>query len=160
MAIGPRVCHGEAMNTQMKSVLRALEADPQPVEEIARKAGVSEREAANALEQLAALSLAILEEDGYELSGPLSWLGTFDAAVRYHARHKFVVTVPDDVDSHLYIDDVRVKGARKVGDPLTETIAVPACGRASRNVALAPATQEPTCEECRSALVYVPDVTA
>lgn len=153
MAIRPGLCYGESMNTQMQSVLRALEAEPQPIEEIARKANVSERETASALEQLAALSLAILEEDGYELSGPLSWFGTFDAAVHYHARRKFIVTVPDDVDSHLYVDDVRVKGDRKVGDPLNETIAVMACGHASREVTLAASTQAPTCEEC-SALLH------
>lgn len=135
----------------MKAALRALEMDPKPVSEIAHKAHLSQEEAANALEELAAHSVAISEDGGYELSGPLSWFGSFDAAVRYNARRKFIVTIPGDAQSHLYVDDVRVKGRRKVGDPENETLAVVACGRTSLDVT--PAREEqPTCEECRSVL--------
>lgn len=138
------------MNNQMQTVLRALEADPKPVAEIARKARVREDEAANALEQLAAHSLAIPEDGGYELSGPLSWFGSFEAAVRHHARKKFLVTVPGDPHAHLYIDDVRIKGRHKIGDPNNETASVMACGRTSVEVIPVFDQEGPTCEDCRN----------
>lgn len=141
------------MTTQMKTVLRALGADPKPLAEIARGARVSEEEASNALEQLTAHSLAIADDGGYELTGPLSWFGSFDGAVRYFVRRrKFIVTVPGDPHAHLYVDDVRIKGRHKAGDPDNETVAVLACGRTSLDVTPAFEQDGPDCEECRSAL--------
>jgi hypothetical protein len=130
------------------SVLLALTQDPQPVSDIAAKAGLPETETRDALEQLTAESIAIAEDDGYELTGPLSWFGGFAAAAKYHAKKKFVVTVPGDLESHLYVDDIRIKGRVPAGDPANETAAVFACGRVAREV-LPPSGQNmPTCTEC------------
>jgi hypothetical protein len=139
------------MNKQMHAVLHALEAEPHPVPAIAKKARVSEEDAANALRQLAAHNLAIAEDTGYELTGPLSWFGSFDAAVRYNAKKRFIVSVSGDPQTHLYVDDVRVKGERKAGDPGNETVSVFACGRTALEVKPAFADEAPTCAECRSA---------
>jgi hypothetical protein len=139
------------MNKQMRAVLEALEQDPQTVSAIANKGRVSEEDAINALHQLVWHNLAIAEDGGYELSGPLSWFGTFEAAVKYHARKRFIVSVSGDADSHLYVDDVRVKGQRKVGDPQNETASVLACGRTATEVH--PAAGDPTCDACRNALI-------
>ncbi len=139
------------MNKQMHAVLHALEMDPLPVSAIAKKAGVSEDEAANALRELALRSVAIEEDGQYELSGPLSWFGSFAAAVRHNAKKHFVVRTGGDADTHLYVDDVRVKGRRKVGDPENETVTVFACGRTALSVIPAFGEEAPSCEECRNA---------
>jgi hypothetical protein len=152
MAFWINFCYPLRMNDVMIAVLKALEMDPKPVPEIARNARVKEHEAARALEQLTAHNLAIAEEDGYELSGPLSWFGSFDAAVRYHARKRFVVAVAGDAQTHLYIDEVRVKGRRKAGDPENETVSVMACGRTSMDVTPAFDQKSPGCEACLGAL--------
>jgi hypothetical protein len=136
------------MNKQMGAALRALEQDPLPASAIAKKAGLSEADAANVLQQLVAHNLAIAEDGGYELSGPLSWFGSFDAAVKHHARKRLIVRAAGDADSHLYVDDVRVKGSHKIGDPESETASVFACGRTAREVHLA-ADEAPTCDGCR-----------
>ena len=140
------------MNKHMHAVLYALEAEPLPVAQLAKKARVSQDEAANALAQLSAHQLAIADDGGYELSGPLSWFGSFANAVRYNAKRRFVVRAPGDDKAHLYVDDVRVKGSVKAGDPANETVAVFACGHTAREIALARDEEGPTCEECRSAL--------
>lgn len=140
------------MNNHMHAVLHALEMDPLPVSAIAKKARLSEEDAADALRQLAAHSIAIPDEGGYELSGPLSWFGSFAAAVRHNAKKRFIVGVSGDAHTHLYIDDVRVKGQRKVGDPENETVSVFACGRTALQVSPAFDEDAPSCGECRNAM--------
>jgi len=140
------------MNKHMHAVLCALEADPLPVAELAKKARVSADDAANALTQLTAHHLAIADDGGYELSGPLSWFGSFAGAVRYNAKRRIVVRTPGDDSAHLYVDDVRVKGRLKPGDSSNETVAVFACGRTARDISLASNEDGPTCDECRSSL--------
>jgi hypothetical protein len=139
------------VNRQMRAVLCALEQDPLTVSAIAKKARIPEDDAANAVQQLVAHNLAIPEDGGYELSGPLSWFGSFEAAVKHHARKRFIVCVPGDADSHLYVDDVRVKGTHKIGDPENETASVLACGRTASEVH--PAADGPTCDACRNVLL-------
>lgn len=133
-------------------VLLALTQDPQPVSMIAAKCGLSEVETHDALQQLTRESIAIPEEDGYELTGPLSWFGSFGAAVRYHARKKFVVTASGEAGTHLYISDIRVKGGVPAGDPRNETVSVFACGRIAPDVRPAAGQSEPTCTDCREGL--------
>ena len=62
------------INKQMHTALLALEQDALPVSAIARKAKLSEEDAANAPQQLVTHNLAIAEDGGYELSGPRSQL--------------------------------------------------------------------------------------
>jgi hypothetical protein len=139
------------MNKQMLAVLHALEAEPLDVRAIAKKARVSEDDALAALQQLAAHNIAISEDGGYELSGPLSWFGSFAGAVRYNARKRFIVRAPGDAKTHLYVDDVRIKGVRKPGDPANEAASVFACGRTAMDVAPAFGEEAPSCEECHAA---------
>ena len=139
------------MNKHMHAVLHALEAHPLPLDAIAKKARLSKADAENALAELVAHSLAIADDGGFELTGPLSWFGSFAAAVQHHAKKRFVVRVPGDAHSHLYVDDVRVKGRLKAGDPHNETAGVFACGRTALEVTPGLAEDAPSCEECRSA---------
>ncbi len=133
-------------------MLLTLSPDPQPVTALAAKAALSESRALEELRSLQQQHLAIAEDDGYELTGPLSWFGGFASAVAYYAARNFVVTVAGESFSHTYLCDVRVKDGRPVGDPLTQTASVFACGTTSR-VAIGPAQVTiPTCEDCRSAV--------
>ena len=133
------------------AVLLALTQDPQPVSAVAAGSGVPESDAAEALERLMQRYLAIAEDDGYELSGPLSWFGSFGGAVRYYARRNFFVSVPDEFGVHLFLCDVRVKDGRPAGDPGNTTVGVFACGRTARDVVQVNAGAT-TCEECRRAI--------
>jgi hypothetical protein len=94
--------------------------------------------------------LAISDDGGYELTGPLSWFGDFASAVRHYSPRIFVVSAEGEPASHLYVSDVRVKNARPVGDPLTETASVFACGTTAR-VVTPSRDHEPTCSDCREA---------
>jgi hypothetical protein len=134
--------------TPERTMLLALSMDAQPPSALAVKAGLAHDDALAALRHLQHEHLAIADDGGYELTGPLSWFGDFASAVRYYAQRNFIVTAGGEPASHLYLCDVRVKNARPVGDPLTETAAVFACGAIARAVALSydPA---PTCADCR-----------
>jgi hypothetical protein len=137
--------------TSERTMLLALSMDAQPVSALAEKAGMANDDAVVALQRLQQEHLAIVEDGGYELTGPLSWFGDFASAVRYYARRNFVVSADGDASSHLYLCDVRVKSARPVGDPLTETASVFACGATAR--AIRPAGgRAPTCDDCRDAI--------
>lgn len=140
---------GSHETSPMQAVLLALSIDSQAPEAIALKAGLHVNEAHAILQQLIDDDLAILENGEYELSGPLSWFGNFEAALKYYARRNFVVTTTGGQDSHLYLTDVRVKHGRPVGDPLTETLGVLGCGKTARDIR--PATEQgtATCEDCR-----------
>jgi hypothetical protein len=134
------------------AMLLALSMDAQPVSELAAKAGLGHDDAVAALRRLQDEHLAIADDGGYELTGPLSWFGDFASAVRHFSRRNFVVSADGEPASHLYLCDVRVKNARPVGDPLTETASVFACGATARAVALSP-DRAPTCSDCRGASV-------
>jgi hypothetical protein len=134
-----------------QAVLLALSVDPAPVSAIADKAGISETEARTALERLTKESVAIPEDDCFELTGPLSWFGDFAAAIAHYAGRNFLVSVAGEIGSHLFLCDVRIKGGRKAGDPLNETASVFACGRTARDVIQSAAEAGPTCEDCSSA---------
>jgi len=82
----------------------------------------------------------------------LSWFGDFASAIAYYAKRNFVVAAKGDPLSHLYLCDVRIKNARQVGDPLTETASVFACGKTARNVTLTAHPTAPTCEDCLGAV--------
>jgi|GEM_PF-6213032 len=131
--------------TQEHNVLLALSANLQTAEDLARTTQLPVESVDAALKLLAAQGLAISEDGKYELTGPLSWFGTFDAATRYFARRDLHMRTNDDA-IHLYVIDIRVKSGRPVGDPLTETVAVFACGATAAAVRPAPAPL--TCEEC------------
>lgn len=60
--------------------------------------------------------------------------------------------VPGDSQAHLMLTDVRVKGGRPAGDPLTETVAVFACGRSAREIRQTPGERAATCAECATAV--------
>ncbi|HEY8313276.1 MAG TPA: hypothetical protein VIG51_03800 [Candidatus Baltobacteraceae bacterium] len=139
------------MTTNYAAMLRALSMDAQPVPVLAAKAGLAHSDALDVLQQLQRDHLAIAEDDGYELTGPLSWFGDFASAVKYYATRNFTVQAPGDSQSHLYICDIRIKGARPAGDPLTETASVFACGRTARDITHAGNHASPTCEDCRAA---------
>jgi hypothetical protein len=132
----------------VRAVLLALIDEPRPVSAIAARAGLAHEEAREALQQLVADSVAIEEDANYELTGPLSWFGSFAAAAKYHARKNFIVTAHGDADSHLYVDDVRVKGRVRAGDPSNETLSIFACGTVAVDVALASGQTRPTCATC------------
>lgn len=131
------------------AVLLALSVDPRSVASIAAQAGLGEDETREALARLTEESLAIPADDGFELTGPLSWFGDFAAAVKHGVRKNFVVTAHGEPDSHLYLCEIRLKGGKPVGDPLNETASVFACGKTAQDVAQA--TDGPTCADCRSA---------
>lgn len=130
------------------SVLQSLAAEPQPLSVIAAAAGVSENDAQEALGELVDEHIAIEEDDGFELSGPLSWFGSFGAAVAHFAPRNVLMQHDGESVTHLYVDDVRVKGRRPSGDPENETVAVFACGRTARQVHPAAASGTATCEAC------------
>jgi hypothetical protein len=136
-----------------RAVLLTLSVKPQDAATIARSAGLRDGDVATALQLLVDRSLAIREDDQYELTGPLCWFGDFAGALKYHARKNLLVTIPGESESHLYVCDIRIKGARPVGDPLTETASVLGCGRTSSEVAQAPSEggSRPTCPDCASA---------
>jgi hypothetical protein len=136
--------------TTERTMLLALSMDAQPVSALAVKAGLAHDDAVAALVRLQHEHLAIADDGGYELTGPLSWFGDFAAAVRYYSRRNFVVSAEGEPASHLYVCDVRVKNARPVGDPLTETVSVFACGATARAVKPSP-DRAPTCSDCRDA---------
>ncbi len=135
-----------------RAMLLALSAEPQPVSVLAAKAGLSVSDASEALTRLRQEHFAIAEDGSFELTGPLSWFGDFTSAVKHYAERRFVVTDRGEPDSHLYVCDVRVKNARPVGDPLTETIGVFACGKTAQSVAQAADAAVPTCEDCRNTI--------
>lgn len=136
-----------------RAVLLTLSLEPQNVSAIARSAGLSDGAVTTALQRLTGESLVIREGDDYELTGPLCWFGTFADALAHHARKNLLVTIAGEPESHLYVCDIRVKGARPVGDRLTETMSVLGCGRTVREVARATgeAGSRPTCPDCESA---------
>jgi hypothetical protein len=136
--------------TPEHTMLLALSVDAQPVSALASKAGLAYDDALAALRRLQHDHLAIADDGGYELTGPLSWFGDFAAAVRYYSRRNFLVSVEGEPTSHLYVCDVRVKNARPVGDALTETASVFACGTTARAVTLS-RDDAPTCRLCRDA---------
>lgn len=136
--------------TPDRAMLLALSMDVQPVAALATKAGLAHDEALAALRRLQQGHVAIADDDGYELSGPLSWFGDFASAVRHYAPRNFVVQSEAEAASHLYVCDVRVKHARPVGDPLTETAGVFACGATARDVTPS-GDRVPTCSDCRDA---------
>ncbi|GAC1498375.1 MAG: hypothetical protein NVS1B14_01380 [Vulcanimicrobiaceae bacterium] len=129
-----------------QAVLLALSIQPQTVNAIAVKSELPEDRVRAALEPLTQAGLAIPENEEYELSGPLSWFGTFEAAVNYYAQRHFLVAAAGV--THLYLIHVRVKGVRPMGDALTETLAVFACGQTAGHIA-ATSSQTATCEDCR-----------
>jgi hypothetical protein len=133
-----------------RAMLLALSMDAEPVSALAAKAGLAEHDAVGALQGLQQKHLAIAGDGGYELTGPLSWFGDFASAVRHYARRNFVVSAEGEPASHLYVCDVRVKNARPVGDPLTETASVFACGTTARAVTPS-GDRVPTCGDCRDA---------
>jgi hypothetical protein len=135
-----------------RAMLLALSMDAQPVSALAVKAGLAHDDAVEALRRLQQEHLAIADDGGYELTGPLSWFGDFASAVRYYTRRNFVVSAQGDPATHLYLCDVRVKNARPVGDPLTETASVFACGTTTRAVTPS-AEPAPTCVDCRDAAI-------
>lgn len=136
------------------AVLLALTVDPLDRATLARKAACSDEAADAALRALLAAQLAIQEEGGFELSGPLSWFGSFENALIY-LRRKGLVARDRDGSVHLYLCDVRVKGRHPPGDPRNETVSVFACGRTAANAQAAPAAA-PDCAACSSALKWVP----
>jgi hypothetical protein len=133
-----------------RAVLLALKADPQDAAAIAGRTGLGADEASAALQRLVEEHVAIRDGDLYELTGPLSWFGDFASALRYHASKDVLLTVPGDSQSHLFVCDVRVKGGRPAGDPLTEAVSVLACGKTASGATRA-AGDEPLCEDCKSA---------
>jgi hypothetical protein len=136
--------------TPERTMLLALSMDAQPVPALALKAGLAHDDALAALRSLQREHLAISDDGGYELTGPLSWFGDFASAVRHYSPRNFVVSAEGEPASHLYVSDVRVKNARPVGDPLTETASVFACGTTAR-VVTPSRDHEPTCSDCREA---------
>ena len=137
--------------TPERAMLLALSMNAEPVPALEAKAGLAHDDAVAALQRLQDAHLAIADDGGYELTGPLSWFGDFASAVRHFSRRKFIVSAEDESASHLYLCDVRVKNARPVGDPLTETASVFACGATARIVT--PSRERaPTCSRCRAAL--------
>lgn len=142
-----------AVRPQVRAVLLALSDEPRPAGAIAANAGLEHDEAREALQQLVKDSVAIEEDGNFELTGPLSWFGSFAAATKYHARKKFIVTAVGNADSHLYVDDIRVKGRVRAGDPSNETLSIFACGTVARDVSPAAGQTAPTCKECLSAFV-------
>ncbi len=137
-----------------RAVLLTLSVLAQDAATIARNTGLEDADVATALQQLVDRSLAIREDDQYELTGPLCWFGDFTSALRHHARKNVVVTIAGEPESHLYVCDIRIKGARPVGDPLTETASVLACGRTANDVTQAPGARgaRPTCRDCERAI--------
>jgi hypothetical protein len=133
--------------TPEHAMLLALSMDAQPASALALKAGLAHDDAVAALRRLQNEHLAIADDGGYELTGPLSWFGDFASAVRHYSRRKVVVSAEGEPASHLYVCDVRVKNARPVGDPLTETASVFACGTTARVVTLS-RDRAPTCSVC------------
>ncbi len=140
------------MNETTRSVLLALGAEPLAVSDIARRARLPEAQTRTALEELVQLSIAIPEDGQFELTGPLSWFGSFANAVRYHAGRRFIVGINDEAQSHLYLCDVRVKGKYAAGDPRNETVAVFACGLVAPNAVRPTEFSAPTCRDCLSAM--------
>lgn len=132
--------------TQARNVLLALSTDLQTAEELSHVTQLPLESVRTALEQLTAQGLAIPEEGTYEVTGPLSWFGTFDAARRYFARRGMHAQAREGA-VHLYLIDIRVKDGRPAGDPLTETVAVFACGATSSDVRST--LDALNCEDCR-----------
>lgn len=135
-----------------RAVLLALRADPEPVEVIGQRAGIAEDAARAMLDRLAQQSLAIEEDGGYELTGPLSWFGDFAAAIAHYAPRRLTAHIEGDGNSHLFLSDVRIKGSYKTGDPRNQTAAVFACGMVSPGVELQPAAGEPSCPFCKAVM--------
>lgn len=133
----------------VQAALLALSMDPKTPESISAEAGLSLEETRAALETLTTECLAIPDNGQYELSGPLSWFGDFESAVRYYTRRNFIVSAGGQ--THVYLIDVRVKGGRPAGDPLTETLGVFACGKTARDIRVAPFGAAVTCEDCNRA---------
>jgi hypothetical protein len=131
-----------------RAVLLALLAEAEDVPAIAGRAGVAGDDAQAALRRLVEEHVAIRDGDLYELTGPLSWFGSFERALRYHAGKNLLVTILGEAASHLYVCDVRVKGGRPSGDPLTETVSVLGCGRIASAITQA-AGDQPACEDCK-----------
>jgi hypothetical protein len=137
----------------VRAVLLSLSVEPQDVSLIADKAGLRDDEVLVALQQLADDDLVIREDDTYELTGPLCWFGTFERALEHHARKHLLVTVVGELESHLYVCDVRVKSGPPSGDPGTRTVTVLGCGRTAHHVVQAPAESgsRPACRDCAAA---------
>ena len=135
-----------------RAALLALSVQPQDAAAIARTATLRAGDVEAALQTLVDESLAIREDDLYELTGPLCWFGTFASALEHHARKNVFVTIAGEPESHLYVCDIRIKGARPVGDPLTETASVLGCGRTARDVTQAEGERasRATCRDCAS----------
>ena len=133
-----------------RAVLLALSVQPQDAATIAQSAALRVADVETALQSLVEKSLAIREDENYELTGPLCWFGTFASALEHHARKNMLVTIAGEPDTHLYVCDIRIKGARPVGDPLTETASVLACGRTARDVTQANREHgsRPSCPDC------------
>ncbi len=130
--------------TPSQAVLLALSIEPQTLAEIAAKTGMPADAAQAALQRSIGEGLAIYEDEKYELSGPISWFGTYESALRYYVRRNFIVQSGPQI--HLYVTDIRVKHGRPVGDPLTETLAVFACGKTAHEIR--PAQSALTCPDC------------
>lgn len=146
---------GAFNSTARQRVLLALSHEPQLICAIAQRAGLSETKTAGALDTLVAESFTIPDEGRYELTGPLSWFGTFQNAIRYYAKRGFIVGVPGDSETHLLLTDVRIKGGRPAGDPLTETVAVFACGRSAKEIRQVPGEKAATCADCVAAMAEI-----
>ena len=136
-----------------RAVLLTLSVQAQDAATIARSTGLLDAEVATAVQSLLDRSLAIREDDWYELTGPLCWFGDFTSALEHHARKNLLVTIAGESESHLYVCDIRIKGARPVGDALTETASVLGCGRTARDVTQASLEHgsRPTCPDCATA---------
>ena len=132
-------------------VLCSLTQDPQRLADVAAKAKMSEPETLAALQRLTQQYLAIPDDVGFELTGPLSWFGSFGAAVRYFARRNFLVSVTGEPRAHIFLCDVRVKDGRPTGDPATTTVGLFACGRTARDFVQATSDAIP-CEDCLDCL--------
>ena len=131
----------------LEAVLLALSVNPEPASTIAMKSGLSQDQTRAALQELVQASLAIAEDDRFELTGPLSWFGDFGSAIKHYAPRNFILRAPDEAVSHLFLCDIRIKGSRPPGDPLNETVAVFACGKTARQVHIANDARA-TCQDC------------
>jgi hypothetical protein len=84
-----------------RAVLLTLSVQAQDAAAIARNTGLRDADVATALQLLVDRSLAIREDDQYELTGPLCWFGDFTSALHHHARKNVFVTIPGEPESHL-----------------------------------------------------------
>jgi hypothetical protein len=131
----------------LEAVLLALSFNPEPVSTIAMRAGLSQEQTHAALQRLVQASLAIAEQDRFELTGPLSWFGNFAFAIKHYAPRNFLVCRSGETVSHLFLCDIRIKGGRAAGDPLNETAAVFACGKTAGDVQVSNDARA-TCQDC------------